>query len=524
MPPRIQYPPAGSQTINVDLVRAPHRFNHVPVQRNSESTAGSGVEETLEWYTQDHMTYERKRLTGQEIIELARFFEFARDGSSFSWETNRNIGCYIPFEGNSLNTMDGVAPTFTRAATGYYRQASNGLFVTAASGAGRFPAGKYGNGLLLEGAYTNLITHPSDFTSGTGAWNQTNCTVTGNSTELVDPAGNNESDKLAATANNGNVTFDTSTAVGNDAAFNVWLRAQSDTAATIRIEGTTAGTSIEDSITVTPEWQNFSLSGDTSSYIGNLRARILIDTSADVIYAYDAALYDSMEFAPPISPNPTATSSASATGEVVDYATSNIIGQNKGTIMFWFKPQWTAGASTTGRFLLFVDGVTSPNRHMSYFITGAGAHELRFYDGTGTIAASVGGSATSDFVADTWTHVAITYDAFLEEDTETLRLYINGSEKSATNTTTLSPNPLSTNFNLGSNSTSSQAHGIFDDFYPRKDVFSAKQISNIYNAGRGIGLRRNRWTTCKVVDTNFNPNWNTGDRHDFVMQFKEVLT
>lgn len=96
--------------------------------------------------------------------------------------------CFMPLSSN-LDLFRGVGTaTFTRTTAGRYIDPNDGLLKTAADNVPRFET----NGLLIEGASTNLLLRSEEFDAG--AWVKSNSSITANNTTA--PDGNNTSDKL----------------------------------------------------------------------------------------------------------------------------------------------------------------------------------------------------------------------------------------------------------------------------------------------------------------------------------------
>jgi hypothetical protein len=100
--------------------------------------------------------------------------------------------CFMPL-GDNLSLPIGVgAATFTRSTTGQYTDPSDGLIKTAAIDTARFEA----NGVLIEGASTNLLLHSRDFTDP--SWSTTGVSVIGNTD--ISPDGVSFADTLRENA------------------------------------------------------------------------------------------------------------------------------------------------------------------------------------------------------------------------------------------------------------------------------------------------------------------------------------
>ena len=147
--------------------------------------AQSGIEQTAKFFSQYFIDARLNLLSPQEKSELLRLFEFAEGGNSFTLIRDKNLGAYINFEGGinptatprGLKTNDDVDGTFTRtnvADSAWYLDEGTGL-LTLRDGADvpRFPAGKYGAGIQIDGLAVNLITNRIS----NAAWTKSNMTA-----------------------------------------------------------------------------------------------------------------------------------------------------------------------------------------------------------------------------------------------------------------------------------------------------------------------------------------------------------
>jgi len=277
--------------------------------------------------------------------------------------TNYADGLRLKFQ--SLEAIDhtdfGDNWTFARALTSavsnaWYLHHTTGLMTAAAdtTTARRLVAGRYkGTALVIEAAATNLITKPSgDFnTTGADEWTSTNITLSADTTETLDPRGTNTADKLTATGSNGFVLYESSTAIGNNAAFVCWVKCQTGTVAgTLELTGTIAG-SDSTAYTATTEWNRVQHTADTSGFTGNIQASIDINTNTEIIYLWGCGLYDSHQFAPTI-PDPIATASKTRALEKMTILTANTnLTKKKGTISMWVKPYFDPTGDGTSDIL-----------------------------------------------------------------------------------------------------------------------------------------------------------------------------
>ncbi|MGE4268452.1 MAG: LamG-like jellyroll fold domain-containing protein [Deferribacterales bacterium] len=96
---------------------------------------------------------------------------------------------HLPLKKNLLTSQGQSICTFTRASTATYTD-RYGVLKTAAADTPRFTA----DGLLIEGASTNLLTYSEQFDNA--VWVKSGSAVTANTTVVTDPYGTNLADKL----------------------------------------------------------------------------------------------------------------------------------------------------------------------------------------------------------------------------------------------------------------------------------------------------------------------------------------
>lgn len=96
---------------------------------------------------------------------------------------------HLPLKKNLLTAQGQSICTFTRASAATYTD-RYGTLKTAAADTPRFTA----DGLLIEGASTNLLTYSEQFDNA--AWTKLRSSVSANTTEITDPYGTNLADKL----------------------------------------------------------------------------------------------------------------------------------------------------------------------------------------------------------------------------------------------------------------------------------------------------------------------------------------
>lgn len=516
----------------IDLQRPWTSFQPRKPVSSDTSQAQSGIEQTAKFFSQHFIDARLNLLSPQEKSELLRLFEFAEGGDSFTLIRDRNLGAYINFEGGinptaaprGLKTNDDVDGTFTRtdaADSAWYLDEGTGLLtVRDVVDQARFPAGKFGAGIQMDGAAVNLIDQPSG-PFNTNNWSSTlNMSFAADTTETKDPADGNVADKLTATGTPGFTTNITGTAKGNKVAGAVWLKCPFGTvAARVVIGGSTSGTE-EKLITVTTEWRRYFVQGDSTAWVGTIGFTIRIDTSGDILYAWGAALYDSAEFDLG-TVGPLSAASVTRNAEKLLFPSANVLNREKGTIAIRFKPRWAAAAHDIA--VLFNSGQSDSIRHILIRVLGTGFIEvITNLNNSSTQHFAKSFDATSLLTQDVYADYVLTYDATISNG---FLQYVDGILRDTSSNTPFNINEVQTNFSLGSDLIgNAPAFCNFDEILILNGVvLTANEIQGFFNLGIGLGVPRNRWTV-KLADQTWNPRWLHSDVYDIPLLLKEVLT
>lgn len=488
-----------------------------PVNRSSVQ-AESGIEQTITKFSQWFINARLNLLNPQEKAQLQRLFEYAEDGSSFTLIRDRNLGAYINFEGGinpaaaprGLKTNDDVDGTFTRtnvADSAWYLDEGTGL-LTLRDGADvpRFPAGKYGAGIQIDGAAVNLLVNRIS----NAAWTKTGMTAV-TTTETLDPAGNNSNvDKLTATGALGNASQQTSTPKGNNAAASIWLKSSvGNVSCRLQISGTTGTDFI--TITVTPEWTLFSHTADTSGFTGDIAFVLFIVTNTEFVYSWHTPqLFDSAEFSLG-TVGALSTSSITRNAEKLTFPTVNVFDSDKVTVLFWHNPLGDAGGS---RILLDVDGVTGRRMHIER--TNSAAFNVTALDGAGGVNSITAANNSLNVLS--WdNHIGFSVDSTISNG---IKIYYNGTLLATDVNNPFDLREPGTVFNIGKNF---HPYGAYDDILIVKNILTLAEIAGIHALGIGLGVPRNRWTV-QLNDQVWNPRWRQSDIYDIPLLLKEVLT
>lgn len=517
---RIKY-----NSIIVDFVRQWSDFAVRKAQNQAISRSAARVRETLNFANQDLIQAIRERLTAQELAELLQFYEYAKGGLSFEFIRDRGLGGFWSFE-KTLNNNDELSGTFTRthvANSDSYIDPSTGLLTFAgAADTPRYPAGKYGHGILIEGSRTNLIQNQG---MDHADWTKAGADVDDNTTDLLDPAGGNNADKITSTSAGALIAdLDAGVAVGtNDGVFSIWIRCMSG-----EVEGDIRLTDLSGApllatqdYTATPEWQRIQVvyenAGDPTA---NWSWGIVIDLDAQDLYVYAPQAEAGADVLFASNTILTAGATVTRNDELLLDAAANVVNNLKGTYEFWFKPEWIYNKNASA-VLLWVQNSGDAARHSSIAALSTGNFEFRVYNGAGVAIEITASSA--GISQDTWHYLVCTYDTTIANG---LKIYIDGALAATSTNDAFVPEEIGTSISIGATAAgANEAFCVFDERLIRKDVLPASTIAQIYQQGVGLGEIRNRWAAVALIDPDFVEEQLKGiNRYNFRLPMEEILS
>jgi len=522
--PRIQY-----NSINVDFDRHFNEFEISREEKKSENEADSGVIETIGFWERWKIAAVKERIKAELIDQLEEFWRYCKTGASFKFWKDMYLGLYLAFEGKSLKTNDELDATFARSGVANVVDPSTGLVSEIAENYARFPSGKFGRGLLIEGTKQNILTYSEQLNHAN--WAATNVTVGANTTETLDPAGGSTAEKLTAIAANGDLTQNIATAIGtDDGCFSIWLKAQtqSTTGITLYIKDSTGATLASQDCTITTQWVRYSAAYNSpGNNANNWRVVIEMNTNGDILYGWGAQLEVGAHRRFASGYVKTTTAAAARSNESCYWnITENLeFGALEGTVSFWIKPEWLynegggAGGDPVRMLLNVVDSsggtVLEITRNASSQIVAT------FYapDGTTTVSATAAATLVTQNI---WAHIVLTWDL---TQSNMVKLYINGA---LVNTSTSSPMTIkiADKIYLGSSDTPDQhADAVFDEVLFLTEEKDSIFVSWLYAYARALGYRRNYFSSLMLDDAEFNPVIQSGSNiYDFELNAKEILS
>ena len=515
--------------IHVDFEREWNDFQVERANRQTVNEAFSGITETLEFFNRDIITLRRDWLTGSEIEQLEDWWEYVRDGSSFSLWRDKDVVLYLPFEGKSLtDTANATTGTFARNDTALYEDADTKEVEFVAINTARFPEGKFGRGLLMEGTLDNVCTNEEAF----NIWDVvTNITATANSTDVKSPIGDNTAERLAPDGvGNPSLYETTGQAIGTTSAtFSVWLRALSGSF-TVSLEiwdNNTPEILETNSVTVTTEWTRLAVTYISAGDLGARIYRVHMDWENNtnyVLYAWGAQL-ETKQYKTNYSGNNLDYGRSRSAADSLYYDISSLLTSydTKWSIGFWIKTPYNYNRHPQGTVDFFkITNSAATGTHTNLYMDSSGNFYANCYKANATSAGNATVSASGYIAANTWVYLVMTVDSTIANG---IKLYANGS-LIATSASSAFAVAAVARLYLGCNTAAGyEIDSIIDDFIIEKRVLSDGEIYSRYIKNKALGLRRNYYSAVQIVNPNFNPVQRIGgNRYDFEIQLMEVLS
>lgn len=516
--------------INVDFDRGLTAFSPIPIQVKNTIFSRAGIGETLNFYRYWPFSFARAHAHAGLKNQLAAFWDYVRTGASFAFWHDRDLAGYWTFEGKSLKSIDEIDGTFTRATAAFYNNPTTGFLEEVNTGVSRFPAGKFGLGILIERVTTNVLIKSTEFNDA--GWNATNITVTTNSGLTRSPALNGwdtTADLAELTSTTGSFQRDTTTNIGtNNGVFSVYLKhlgsgTKTGTIYLKRVD--TDATLNSKAITITPEWQRFFVAYDSvGSITADWRARIELNGASGNDFAvWGGMLEAATDILTPSSFVVTSTIAVTRNAETLVYAASNFFDDEpaRGTIAFWYSPSFASTAIGLGRFFFEMESFGGVFDGIELFLNSSGGLLATVYGKDGVLNASASGTIGS-FAAGDFIHLAMTWDTTISDS---VKIYVNGVLNATSSNSAFSPTRIGTNFRLGHDHNGNQIDGVLDDLLIRRDVLTAAEIAEIARAQQPLGYDRNYWAALMIEERQFTQNRLPGvPLWDIEIPVREVLS
>ena len=365
-----------------------------------------------------------------------------------------------------------------------------------------FRQGKYYKALQIAAATTNLVTNPS-FEGGTTGWTWTDSNASGSTPAATNTYGYYHTGtaalRLSNTTSNENdyMSFNvTGLAASTTYTISAWCRVVSFTAGALSNRGLTAydldNTSTLQTTTITAtadEWVRHVVTVTTTATAGSHTIQIRLYAPQGYVL-WDSVQCEALAYASPYCDGTLAgydsngvwldagnagtghgwtgtahASTSSRAAGVVIYPTAGNLNPNVGTIMAWVNPAGLTGAAQT---VLRANGTTAGNIILR--LSTAGYPQA--YAGTAAVTYS------SAVTANTWTHLAMSYDGV------TARIYVNGVE--VTNGASSGFSGLPTTMYVGCHNTADKFNGLIDDLVIVERVMPASEIRSVYESNAPV--------------------------------------
>lgn len=514
-------------SIKLDFDRGLTAFSPFPIQEKSINFSANGRSETLNYYRYWNFAFARQHAHADLKNQLTAFWDYVRSGNSFAFWHDRDLGGYWTFEGKSLKSIDEVDGTFTRATAAFYAEPTTGLLEEIDTGIVRYPAGKFGRGILIERAATNIAIKSTEFNDA--AWNAASIMVTTNTGVTKAPAGGSwatTADLAELTASTGTFTQDTSTNIGTtNGVFSVYLRhmgagTKSGTLYIKRVD--TDATLASQPITITTAWQRFTVAyTNGGSITADWRMKIeLTGSSGDKFAVWGGQFEAAASITTPSTFYPTTTIAGTRNAEILSYGASNFFDDEptQGSICFWYAVHPSAD-SNLSRELLLLQKITSGNLIEVAQLSGETVSVAIAQKNGSTVSFTTSGQAGSD---GNFHHYAITWDSTIANG---VKVYSDGALIGGSTNSAFAIARLGTNFYLGSDGSGNNADGIFDDLLIRKDVLTAQEIAEIALSTLPLGYDRNYWSALMIEERQFTQNRLPGvSLWDIEIPVREVIS
>lgn len=505
--PRIQY---NGHNIDFDLPIA--KFKASPLHSRVRVDSPGGTTSALNFTSKEKIEALLDFQEAHKIInELRAFYEHYRNNNQFKFWRDRHLGGYWAFE-NSLKSNDLTAVNFTRSGAAWYRDPTTGLYTQSADGEARFPGGKFGRGLLIEGARTNEV--PAKLSNWT---NLNGATLTADTSETEDPFGANGADKIEVTSllPAQLFRFDTSVQIDTDDAI-LWCFAKTpEGTRELRLQirddtGALLADSTHDVKPFDPDndfgnvFQRFEVKfTNGGSNANNWRAELFPNAINEEIYISNPQLEVGAGVRFPSTPvDPTSTAPATRNEEIAAIPVADVIDQYQGAISFWYAPSFDSDEANQTQNEIFVVEDSGSGLVLLLRALGNGNFLARIFNYDGSHQEDSGQMSGVPFTRGVPIHFFITFDSLLQNDSVRMRVYANGvlvfEFGSVGADVPKEPAVLGTNFYLGGR-TGAQSAGIYDDLWIYKRWQPAGVAKAIFNQGRALAIERNLYGALEML-------------------------
>ena len=509
-------------------------FESVDEQLRAQFTSLSGVKEFLNFATKRRLRIGRELSNPGEVSGLRSFWEYAKDGSAFTFERDPELGIYLNCDGE-VYSNDGISYTYNGNSEQLYWTSNqfeqrntftqNTLVSQTDGTKPRFvndTVKGYKKGLLLEGSGTNEILYSEDFNNA--AWTKTGVTVAANNTDIESPVGGYIADRMHGS---GTIEQSAGALSGTQVSASVYAYDVAGHDVNIKIKSSIDGILATSAgfLAVTTGWRRIyvsysgSLAGNISIVIENTNASSnVILWGAQLEKRYTPSSYMKSE-----------GTSGTRTGEYIKFPLSTDYfdqdGDRYNSFSFWIYPYF--GGSDQNTQIIFTIKNDTTGRYFFYFdhsYSGIGVwegHGIK-YDGSSAFNNVQSSSLSTDF---DMIHIFI--QLHHANAGNVIKFYINGTLLTGTSSNTFTdyaPADLPDTLYIGSPSPSFTANMVLSEFTSyRGKEFTQTEITELAAATLQQGHAANRYEDLTLVNTDFIDKCNPGtELKGFELEFEKV--
>lgn len=419
-------------------------------------------------------------------VEENLYYKGYEDEDNVEWYLNLNptIGHEFGHYNYVGQAMDvAVPPTFTRNSVAY--NSTSGQYLINEM---RLEDGKFSKAGTIEEETTNFLLRSYQFNSA--SWSKSNLNVVPNIS--VAPDGSKVADKLAPTILNGTITqLYTTNPAGKTYTFSVWLKADVQHDATIKIQNNDVTEAYDTTVQVTTNWQRFSISGEFTLSKTGVQAVLWpggYNGTTNAVYVWGAQL-EEKPF--PTSYVPTVSTTMTRDKETLTIPTTGVINLNECTIQVW--------VYVTDEGIRSVPNGSS--RQIFWTSTSGNQNRIslgrttQWYATIGDKDANLTTIWLADDLAEGWHLFTVRWNS-----SEFALLIDDGTTKGTAPSPTI-PSTLATVVTIGSGAGGSlQVNTLIDDIRIAKKARTDSEIMSDYNSS--LPLIVDQYTTYKLTFDN----------------------
>jgi len=523
----------------LEFDRQLNTFESTDTQVRDEFTSMSGTKEFLNYHTKRRIRIGREFGSPGDVTGLRSFFEFAKDGSEFSFERDPDLGTYINFDGE-VRANDGLDYTYVGTSHNYHannidQSPANAILSSADDTKPRFvsdPQENFKKGMFVEGSGTNHLLRSEEF--DVSPWGlQTGATVAANYASIPAPDGTFTADNVTAPNVSSGLLQTTSTAVTFDGSGSIYVYALDVMIIRVVIASSTTGNLVVEDVSIAPSagWQRIAASY-TGGTAGNFNYFVLSLTAGVNFLLWGAQLETNYT---PSSYIQSVSAKGSRAGEYleiplsIDYfdkSTQDPTGAMSNNFSFWAFPLW--GGNDTAQNSTFFQVLDST--HLKPFIEfasfGSTTYNIFGYDDTG-VTAKVNEIQSASYTG-AMTHYFIQISHSPNGAKRIAKIYVNGTLLSGTGSGTFSdysPIYQPDRLIIGNKETAANtANMIISEFTSYKDrEFTETEIQELADKTKQLGYCANRYEGLTLINDSFVDDARPGiASRPFELEFEKI--